>query len=138
MPEGLSGRVNITNRPNMDNGLNQKISQISALMRSQLRIRGHDLHGQYRRAGRLLPRAVRRDIRYLLDTAALGDNPKLARMINHDKIVRAHRNTVDYLQGLDPKAQRWTRILNMTASIALALIIVFAVTLFVLVQRGFV
>lgn len=138
MPEGLSGGANISKRPIMDNGLNHKIAEISALMRRQLRIRGRDLHVQYRRAGRLLPRGVRRDIRYLLDTAALGDNPKLARMINHDKISRAHRNTVDYLQGLDPKAQMWTRILNVTASIALALIIVFAVTLFVLVQRGFV
>ncbi|WP_439154248.1 hypothetical protein [Yoonia sp.] len=122
----------------MDNGLNHKIAEISTLMRSQLRIRGRDLHVQYRRAGRLLPRAVRRDILYLLDTSALGDNPKLARMINHDKISRAHRNIVDYLQGLDPKAQMWTRILNITASIAFALIVAFAVTLFVLVQRGFI
>ncbi|MBE0414026.1 hypothetical protein [Yoonia sp.] len=118
--------------------MNDKISKISGLMRSQLRISGRDLHVQYRRAGRLLPRTVRRDIRYLLDTAALGDNPKLARMINQDKISRAHHNTVAYLQGLDPKAQMWTRVLNVAASIALALIVVFVVILFVLVQRGFV
>lgn len=122
----------------MSEGLNHKIAEISALMKSQLRIRGRDLRAQYRRAGRLLPRAVRRDIRYLLETAALGDSPKLARMINADKVARAHRNTVSYLQGIDPKKRMWDRIFSIAASIALALIVVFAVTLYVLVQRGFV
>lgn len=121
----------------MNNGMDQKIAEISALMQSQLRIKGRNLHAQYRKAGRLLPRAVRRDIRYLLDTAALGDNPKLAPMINQPKVQRAHRNTVMYLRDIDPKAQLWTRVLNITASIALAMIVVFVVTLFVLVQRGF-
>ena len=122
----------------MDDGLNYKIAEISALMQSHLRIRGRSLRVQERRAGRLLPRAVRRDIRYLLDTAALGDNPKLARMINADKVARAHRNTVTYLQAIDAKERRKTALLNVTASIALGLIAVFVVVLYVLVQRGFV
>lgn len=122
----------------MDEGLNHKIAEISALMQSHLRIKGRSLRVQESRAGRLLPRAVRRDIRYLLDTAALGDNPKLARMINTDKVARAHRNTVAYLQAIDVKERRKTALLNVTASIALGLIAVFVVVLYVLVQRGFV
>lgn len=122
----------------MDVLLNQKIAEISALMQSQLRIRGKSLHVQMRRAGRLLPRGVRRDIGFLLEAAALGQNPKLARMINPEKVAQAHRNAVSFLQGVDPVEQRKTAILRFLAAVAFPLIVLFALVLYVLVQRGLV
>lgn len=103
-----------------------------------MRIKGSDLRRQVRRAGRLLPRKIRRDMRFILDSADLAENPKLSRMVDPTKVARAQANVITYLEGLDPRERMWTQILNITASVALALIVVFIVVLYVLVQRGFV
>jgi len=115
-----------------------KLDEIRALMETQMRVRGRDLPAQVRKAGRRLPRRVRHDLGYLLDSAKLAENPKLARMINTAKVARAHAAVVTHLQSLNPRAAMWTKILNITASVALALIVIFVVLIYVLVQRGFI
>ena len=112
--------------------------QISALLENKLRIRGKSLAVQLRKAGRRLPRAVRRDARYIIQSADLTDNPKLARMVDAKKLKRAHANVVRHLETVDLSAQRRTALLNLIASIAFAILMTFILVLFVLIQRGFV
>jgi hypothetical protein len=100
-------------------------------------MRGRSLAHQVRRAGRLLPRRVRQDLQFLMRSAALARNPKLQRMIDENKVHRAHRDIGAYLQALDARERLKTRILGIMASISLALIGVFALVVFVLVQRGY-
>ncbi|WP_342078542.1 hypothetical protein [Yoonia sp. SS1-5] len=114
------------------------IAEVRGLMESKMWIKGCDLRHQVRKAGRRLPRKIRRDMRHLIDASRLDANPKLARMVNDDQIKKAHANVVAYLERLDPREAMWTRILNIAASVALALIVVFVLVLYVLVQRGFV
>ncbi len=114
------------------------IAEIQALMETKLWVKGRDLKAQTRKAGRRLPRKVRRDLRYLIDTAPLAENPKLGRMINQMKVDKAYANITAHLEQLNPREAMWTMLLNITASIALGLILIFVVVLYVLVQRGYV
>ena len=116
----------------------EHFAALSALMTSQLRVKGRDFPAQVRRAGRLLPRKVRRDARYLIDAAKIADNPKLAALVDRAKTERAYRNIKVYLEGVDPRERRITQVLNVLASIALGMIVVFVIVLYVLVQRGYV
>ncbi len=118
--------------------LAQKIAEIRELLEKQMRVKGRDLRQQMRRAGRRLPRRQRRDLAYLIETETIAQNPKLGRMVNDEKVAKAHANLVRYLEGLNPREAMWNNILNITASIALALIVTFVIVVYVLVQRGYV
>jgi hypothetical protein len=122
----------------MAHDLTQNIAEIRALLEKQMRVKGRDLRQQMRRAGRRLPRKLRRDLSYLIETEKIGQNPKLGRMVNDDKVAKAHANLVRYLEELNPREAMWNTVLNITASIALALIVTFVVLLYVLVRRGYV
>ena len=103
-----------------------------------MRVKGRDLRQQMRRAGRRLPRRQRRDLAYLIETEKIAQNPKLGRMVNDDKVAKAHANLVQYLNALNPREAMWNTVLHITASIALVLIVTFVIVVYVLVQRGFV
>ncbi len=122
----------------MAHDLTQKIAEIRELLEKQMRVKGRDLRQQTRRAGRRVPRKLRRDLTYLIETEKIARNPKLGRMVNEAKVAKAHANLVRYLEGLNPREAMWNSVLNITASIALALIVTFVVVLYVLVQRGYV
>ena len=114
------------------------ISEIRILMEKQLRVKGRDLQQQTRRAGRRLPRKVRRDLAFLIKSEKIGQNPKLSRMLDNEKLRKAHANIVQHLEKLDPREALFNMILGIVASIALMLIVVFVVLLYVLVKRGYV
>ncbi len=122
----------------MANSLQDQVNEISGLMEKQLRVRGADLSKQIRKAGRLLPRAVRHDALYLAQAVVLADNPKLFRMIDRTKADKAHANVVSFLEGISPRERMANQLLGVTASIALMIVAVFVVGLYVLVKRGLV
>ena len=118
--------------------IEQQVAEIRGLLETKLRVRGPSLAAQVRKSGRALPRAVRRDLAFMVQSADLVKNPKLARMVDPHRAERAHRNTVAYLNTVDAREQRITAVINVAASIALAVLVTAAVVLYVLVQRGFV
>jgi hypothetical protein len=118
--------------------MQQMVDEVSAALDAKLRVRGRTLEAQVRKAGRLLPRGVKRDATYLMKAAPLAANPKLARMVDMTKAKQAHRNVLAFLEGFDLGARRRTAALNLVASIAFALMVTGILLLFVLVQRGFV
>lgn len=117
--------------------MQQMVDDVRAAFEAKLLVRGASLDAQIRKAGRLLPRSVRRDATYLAQAAVLAQNPKLARMVDIAKAGRARRNVLVYLDGVDRVAQRRNAAFNMLASIAFALLVTGVILLFVLVQRGF-
>ncbi len=117
--------------------LQQMVGEVRAGLDRKLRVRGRSLEAQIRKAGRLLPRAIKRDATYLARALPLAGNPKLARMVDMEKARQAHRNVLAFLEGIDLAAQRRTAALNLLASIAFALLVTGSLLLFVLVQRGF-
>lgn len=122
----------------MGEPVDQQIADVRALLEQKLRVRGRTLETQVRKAGRRLPRWVRRDANYIAQSVTLLDNPKLARMVNDAKFRSAQANVVNYLQSIDVGAHRRDAAVSMIASIAFALLVTAVLVLIVLVQRGFV
>ncbi len=118
--------------------LQQMVDEVRDALADKLRVRGRTLDAQVRKAGRLLPRAVRRDATFLAQAVGLADNPKLARMVDMAKARQARRRVLAYLQSVDMAAQRRDAALNLVASIAFALLATGVLLLFVLWARGFV
>lgn len=118
--------------------LQQMVDEVREGLADRLRVRGRTLDAQIRKAGRLLPRAVRRDATFLAQAVELADNPKLARMVDIGKAQQAHRRVLAHLQSVDMDRQRRDAALNLTASIAFALLATGVLLLFVLWARGFV
>lgn len=98
-----------------DNQITGYVEELQRLLSERLRVRGRDLGQQLDRAGRLLPRAVRREARYLADSARIAPNPKLAKMIDAARADRAFEAVKAHLEGIDPKARARARLLNWLA-----------------------
>ena len=93
--------------------LDDKVAEIEGLMADRLRVRGRDLGAQIKKAGRLLPRRVAREARYLAEAATFQQNPKLARMIDAAKADQAHQTVRAFLNSVDPAERRKDRILGI-------------------------
>jgi hypothetical protein len=118
--------------------IEQNVADIRALLETKLRVRGASLAVQLRKARRQLPRGVRRDLTYLVESAELSQNPKLVRMVDTTRVARAHRNAVAFLENVDLREQRITGLINVVAAIALAVLVTAGLVIYVLVKRGYV
>ena len=118
--------------------LTPQVDEIRSLLDTQLRVRGGTLDKQVRRAGRLLPRKIRAEAAYLVQANMLVQNPKLARMINPDRVQKAHDIVATYLLGIDPKDRLKGRLLNIAGVLAFNLLLIGGLVVAVLVWRGIV
>jgi hypothetical protein len=116
--------------------IQDRAREVSALMAARLGLRGPDLARQVGRAGRLMPRAIRREARYLAQAAALAQNPKLLRMLDPAKVSRAHALVTDFLRAQDPGQRRWTALIGMAGVIGFNLLVVAGLVLVWLAWRG--
>jgi hypothetical protein len=122
----------------LNESLQSQIKEVSSLMTVQMRVRGKTLERQLRKAGRRLPKRLRREAGYLIEAAKLSANPKLVRMVDTDRTDKAHKLLVEHLKSLDPADALKGRILGMLGTASAVLILVFVVVVYVLVQRGLV
>jgi len=111
-------------------------AEARALMRERLGLRGADLRAQVARAGRMLPRAVAREARYLAQVADLAQNPKLMRMIDLGKAARAHAILTAYLRTRDPARAARDWWVNLMGVLAFNLLLMVGLVLGVLLWRG--
>ena len=118
--------------------LSAQITEIRSLFETQLRIRGRTLDQQIKRAGRLLPRKVRAEAKFLAQANLLMQNPKLARMINIDRVAQAHLTVTTYLHSVDPKDRLKGRMLNAAGVIAFNGLLAAGLLIAILVWRGIV
>ena len=118
--------------------VHEKAIEVADMMKERLGIRGKDLAGKLRHTGRMMPKRIKREAAYLAETSALAENPKLRRMIDNAHVNAAHRTCIDYLETVDVADRRKGVLLNLLASVTLALIVVAALLITVLVWRGFI
>ncbi len=118
--------------------LDNQVAEVRKLMETRLRVRGKTLDLQVRKAGRRLPRNLRRDATYLAQAATVMHHPKLNRMIDADKATKAHGRLTSYLAGVNPADRVKGMFLAWLGSLAFAFIVVFIIVVTVLVQRGIV
>jgi hypothetical protein len=115
-----------------------QIDEVRALMETRLRVRGKTLDQQVRKAGRLLPRAERREAIYLAQAATVMQHPKLSRMVDQSKAAQAHARVTRFLNTVDPKDRAKGKLLGWLGSLAFGFIVLFMLVIVILVQRGIV
>lgn len=112
--------------------------EVSALLEERLRIRGRSLEHQINRAGRLLPKAVQREARYIVQAARFMTHPKLRLMIDTAKVEKAHKTVVTHLRTIDPKERAKTRLLGILGVASFNVILVVAALIGYLIWGGYV
>ena len=113
----------------------EQADEISALLREKLGVRGRDLETRLRRAGRLLPRHVRRDALLIAQARAMQASPKLARMVDDAAVLRAFRACQDHLGAIDSWERRKTRIIGFLSANAFNLVVTAGLVITVLYWR---
>ncbi len=101
-----------------------RIETVRGMIREKLRIRAKTLEGQTRKAGRLIPRSIRRNINELLEAQALAQHPKLSRMLDHAALDDAQTRITAFLDGIDPAERRKDKILSLLGVIAFNLLLI--------------
>lgn len=111
---------------------------LSRQFEERLRIKGDTLARQVRRAGRMLPRKQRREARTILQAQQVARHPKLSRMINGPAVTQSAHRLGEWLATVDPKERRIDRLLGIAGSVAFAVLVLGAVVITLIVQRGLV
>lgn len=121
-----------------DTDMAAKADKVLGLLYEKFGLRARDLRHGVKRAGRRLPRGVRRQAQRLGAAQALARNPRLARQIDAAAVERDYRGVVAYLRGIDVADRRRARILGLAGALAANLIAVAVLFLLWLWWRGYV
>ena len=118
--------------------LDGRTEKLAALMEERLGIRGRGFEAKLARAGRRLPKRLRREAARLVEARALAAHPRLSRRVDRPRLERAAAALERYLGGVDTKERQTTQAVNWLAGTAFNLLIVFGLALSVMVLRGLV
>ncbi len=111
--------------------------EVRRLIETRLRLKARTLDRALSKAGRLLPKWAHRDGAYLADAQRYLNHPKLRLMIDEAKAEQAYKALISYLETIDPKERRKTRILGTLGVVSFNLILVVAALIGFLVWRGY-
>ena len=93
-----------------------RADRIASLIEERLRIRGQGLEAKLRRAGRSLPKWVRREAETLVQAQQFSASPKLMKLINPAQVDQAYTRCEAWLKSVDPWDRRKGAILSVLAS----------------------
>lgn len=113
-----------------------RADRIAALIEERLGVRGQGLEEKLRRAGRLLPRRLRRDAAQLVEAERLMGHPKLMMQTDPGTLDKAFRDCESWLKSVDPAERRKSRILGFLGVNAANLLIVAGLFIAYLVWAG--
>lgn len=89
-----------------------------------------------RRAGRWLPRWLRRDADYLIEAEMLATHPKLRHLVDHQRVGRAEKRLRAHLDTRDPRKERMDRFLGQLAAFAFNVLLFAGLVIAFLWWRG--
>lgn len=115
-----------------------RLADLRALLAEKLGTGERDLRGHLRRAGRRLPRRVRREADYLVRAEEMGRHPRLARLVDPRQVARAQGRVARHLRSIDPARLRRDRRKNAVAGLGLIVLAAFALVVTLLWWRGYV
>ncbi|MCG6902721.1 MAG: hypothetical protein LJE68_08570 [Rhodobacter sp.] len=113
-----------------------RANRIASLIEERLGVRGQGLEAKLRRAGRLLPRWVRREAAQLAQAERLLGHPKLMMQTDPGALEKAYKHCESWLEQIDPAARRKERILGLLGVSAANLLIVAGLFITYLVWSG--
>lgn len=111
---------------------------LAAYLGEKLDVPGDDLATVSARAGRVLPRRLRREADYLVQAETLRNHPKLRHLIDDDRARKADRRLRAHVRNEDPAKARTDRRLGWLAGLAFNLLLFAALVIVLLYWRGFV
>ncbi|WP_099826845.1 hypothetical protein [Oceaniglobus indicus] len=115
----------------------EQAEDLAALIGSRLGVGGRGLEAKLRRAGRLLPRRIRREAETVAEAARLSDHPKLAKRLAGGDHDRAYRDCKRFLEKIDGSERVVRMALGLLTVNAFNVLVVGALVIAVLVWRGF-
>ena len=121
-----------------DKDMAAKSRKLRGLMQQKLDVRGRDLRQSLRRAGRRLPKSVRKRGVALTQAEILAHNPKTARQVDADAVERDYEVVRAHLIAIDVNEVRKTRILSVAGAVVANLIVVAVLFIVWLWWRGYV
>jgi hypothetical protein len=117
--------------------INQRTAKVALLLRERLGIGGRDLGHAMKRAGRLLPRRVRRAGAKVAQMQMMAGNPKLARMLDPAALTAALDEISRHLMTVDASDRRKRKVLEMLGSLAFVFLVIAGAMLVWLNWRGY-
>ena len=121
-----------------DKDMAVKSRKLRGLMQQKLDVRGRDLRQSLRRAGRRLPKFVRKRVAALMRAEMLAHNPKTARQVDAEAVERDYEYVRAHLVAIDVDELRKSRILSVTGAVVANLIVVVVLFIVWLWWRGYV
>ncbi|WP_238364230.1 hypothetical protein [Mesobacterium pallidum] len=118
--------------------LSGKLAQLDTLLSQKLGLRRGPLDRRAARAGRRLPRAVRRDITYLGQAGRLAGHPVLSARFAPHEVAAAHARAVARLESIDVADRRKGALLSFLAVVSVNLFVLILLVLGLLRWRGLV
>lgn len=115
-----------------------KSRKLRGLMQQKLDVRGRDLRQSLRRAGRRLPRRVRKWGAELMRAEMLAHNPKTARQVDAQSVQQAYDSMCAHLEAIDVNERRKARFLGLAGAVVANIIAVSVLFVVWLWWRGFV
>ncbi|TYB87073.1 hypothetical protein [Oceaniovalibus sp. ACAM 378] len=115
----------------------EQADEIAGLIGTRLGVGGNGLDAKVKKAGRLLPRRIRRDAELLSDAARISEHPRLSRMANPTDTTRAYRDCKRFLIRIDGSERIVRFALGLVTANAFNFLAVSAVLIGVLVWRGY-
>lgn len=116
--------------------LEPRAEKLAQLMEERLGLGGDGFAAKLGRAGRSLPRRIRRDGAVIVEALALQAHPKLSRQIDEARLNRAFTHIERYLRAIDPWERRKGLLLNWLAGLAFSLLVVAGLLIAAMRWRG--
>lgn len=114
-----------------------KAAEVADMMKERLGVRGNGLAAKLRHTGRMMPKRIKQEAAFLAEACVLAENPKLSRMINHERVETAHQTCMGFLESVDVVDRRKGVVLGILGSLTLTFVVVSGLVLGVLVWRGY-
>ena len=109
---------------------------LADLIEQKLGVRGKGLERKLRKAGRLLPRYVRREAAQIVAAQRLTAHPKLMMQTDPSALDRAFRQCERWLKTVDPAKRRRDKVLKFLGLNAMNMLVVTAAFVAYLVWSG--
>lgn len=118
--------------------LSDQVTTIRTLFEERMRIKGATLERQIYKAGRTLPKSVRKAAKNVAAVQAMAEHPKLSKQVDQAALRKDAALVIAHLQKKDARDERIGRILVFLAKISTVLILGFVLTIWYLWSRGLV
>ena len=112
-------------------------ASLSLLLHQKLGIKGGGLEAKVARAGRLLPRRIRRHAAVVIEAERVSGSPKLARLVDEAMLHKSYAEVERFLNEIDVGERRKTRAINFLGLLSLNLLVVAGLLLAYLVWQGY-